>query len=138
MGGAVIIVAPKQSAIEPGRNFRIFMEPLLYLSGGYKWFFTINSLFPQVIFKYREEMKKPRRRDIDGALSSIWRLAVIRTSSCLLNLHKELNVRLCALHLLKEKLKRSLWLECVKNAAELPNDIELFRSHQDLFLTSRR
>lgn len=39
-GGALMIAAPKQSAIEPGRNLRIFIEPLFYFRGGYKKFFT--------------------------------------------------------------------------------------------------
>src|SRR5215475_3501489 len=52
----------------------------------------------------------------------------------LLHLEQELSVALGALHPLHEHFQRLLWLERVQHPAELPDDLQLFGGHQQVFL----
>src|SRR5690348_13099048 len=60
------------------------------------------------------------------------------TQGGLLDLHEELGVALGLAHLLHEQLERLLRLERVQHPAQLPDDLELVRREQDLFLTGAR
>src|SRR6266550_5663698 len=72
------------------------------------------------------------------ASGSSLRLPASGTEGGLLYLEQELGVALGLAHLLHEQLERLLRLERVQHPAQLPDDLELIRREQDLFLPGAR
>src|SRR5579875_2869526 len=72
-------------------------------------------------------------RTLIAQSTSCRRLPVLAESG-LLDLQEELGVAARLAHLLHEKLKCLLRLQRVQHAAQLPDDLELFRREQDLLL----
>src|SRR6266536_801568 len=61
-------------------------------------------------------------------------VAALAADRGLLHLQQKLGVALGVSHLLKQQLERLLHIQRVQHAAELPDDLELIRRHEDLFL----
>src|SRR6185312_7937739 len=72
------------------------------------------------------------------ASGSSLRLPASGTEGGLLHLEQELGVALGLAHLLHEQLERLLRLKRVQHPAQLPDDLELLRGEQDLFLPGAR
>src|SRR3954451_9638201 len=76
-----------------------------------------------------------RRYSVLRSRSRAWSVLGAVVGRRLLHLQEELVVALRLLHPVEEQLERLLGVECVQDAAQAPDDLQLVRRQQDLFLT---